>query len=529
MSGIFLRGTNRGQAIVLIDGVRVMSASSGAATVEAIPLDEIDHIEILRGPASGLYGADAIGGVIQVFTRRGGSSTTGAVRAGYGTYDTREASGSIAGAAGPVRFAVSGSHRASRGFNAVSDPADFNFDPDRDGYLCGRRHRQCAMDVGARAGAGRHVPAQPARRAIRCRARTRRSHDHGRRDRAGCEQTTGSRATGCPASPSGQSTDDSVSRTGFGDFPFRTRERQYAWLQRPDAARGALTLGLERREERIAADAGFAVTARDTNAALALYQWRGGPHALQANVRRDDSSQFGGRNTGGGRYAFQLSRELEVSASAGTAFKAPSFNDLYFPGFSNPALRPETSRNVEAGVTWRASTVAGTVPIAWEATGVAYRNLVRDLIVFQCDAQFACAPQNVSDATLAGVTFGLDARRGDTSLTASLDLQDPRDERTDHLLPRRARRHGAINVAQRWGAVILTAEFVASSARYDDVDNLRRLAGYGIVNMTAQWTLAPGWSLLVRADNVFDKPYELAANYATGGAMLFAALRWQSR
>ena len=528
VSSVFLRGTNRGQTIVLIDGVRVGSASTGAATLEAIPLTDIERIEILRGPASGLYGADAIGGVIQVFTRRGGDALSGGAQAGYGTYETREASGSIAGAAGPVRFAVSGSHRTSRGFNAVTNPDDFNFNPDRDGYAAdsGGANAQWTWAPGQVLGGGY----------LRSRVDAQYDGGPGHDDRTITVIETTRLTSDNRLGPRwlsritiGESTDDSVSRTGFGDFPFRTRERQYAWLTDMQALAGALTLGAERREERVATDAGFTVTGRDTNAVLALYQWRGGAHAAQANVRYDDSSQFGGRTTGGVRYAYRLSPALELSAAASTAFKAPSFNDLYYPDFSNPALRPETARNFEAGATWRASTMLAGNAFAWEARAVAYRNRVRDLIVFECDAQFVCAPQNVADATLSGATFVLDARHGGTSMVASLDVQDPRDDRTDLLLPRRARQHGAIKLARQWGPVTLATEFVASSHRFDDVDNARRLGGYGIVNVTAEWALARDWSLLVRGDNVFDRQYELAANYSTGGATVFAGLRWLPR
>jgi vitamin B12 transporter len=133
----------------------------------------------------------------------------------------------------------------------------------------------------------------------------------------------------------------------------------------------------------------------------------------------------------------------------------------------------------------------------------------------------------VSSATLEGVTFALDMRRGDTAVKASLDLADPHDDDTGHLLPRRARQHSSVGVSQGWGAWRFGAEWIASSHRYDDAENTVRLAGYGLLNLTAEWTFLPGWSVLVRGDNVFDRDYRLAAGYATGGAMVFAALRWQ--
>jgi vitamin B12 transporter len=123
LSGIFLRGANRGQTLVLIDGIRIASSSAGATSLEAIPLDQIDRIEILRGPASSLYGADAIGGVVQVFTRRGTASLTGNASAGYGTYGTWDVKGGVQGTSGPFTFAVQGAAKRRTTFNAVVDPA----------------------------------------------------------------------------------------------------------------------------------------------------------------------------------------------------------------------------------------------------------------------------------------------------------------------------------------------------------------------------------------------------------------------
>src|SRR5665213_2276566 len=133
-SGIFVRGTNTDQTLVLVDGVRVSSSSSGTTALEAIPLGQIDHIEILRGPASSLYGSDAIGGVVQVFTRKGGDTLHANASAGYGRYDTLDGSAGVSGGSGRWHGAVQWSGASSNGFNAIVNPANFSYDPDADGY-----------------------------------------------------------------------------------------------------------------------------------------------------------------------------------------------------------------------------------------------------------------------------------------------------------------------------------------------------------------------------------------------------------
>ncbi len=212
-----------------------------------------------------------------------------------------------------------------------------------------------------------------------------------------------------------------------------------------------------------------------------------------------------------------------MTAGASTGFKAPSFNDLYYPGFSNPSLVPETSKNYEAGVYWNES----HGDARWEVRAIGYHNQVSDLIVFECDANFNCLPQNVDRAILQGVTLGLDFGWRGTRVTASLDLQDPKDDATGNLLPRRARQHGAVRVLQQAGPVQVGVEYVASSLRYDDAADTVKMGGYGIVNLTVEWPFAKGFALLVRGDNVFNKNYQLAADYSTGGATVFAGIRWQ--
>ena len=522
VSGVFLRGANSAQTLVLIDGVRVSSSSAGTTTLEAIPLDQIDRIEILRGPASSLYGADAIGGVIQVFTRRGGSALAGNANAGFGTWGTSSAGGGLSGSAGPIRFAVQAGTRRSDGFNAIVDPANFSYNDDRDGYRADNVSASVSLPWAQDQELSAHY--------FRNRLNAQFDGGPGFDDRTittveswQADSRNRLAAFWMSRLSVAEGSDDSLSKSGFGDSTFRTRQRQYTWQNEFALPLGTLTAGYERREERLATDAGFAVNERDTDAAFGVYQLKLDAHAVQANLRRDDSDQFGGRTTGAIAYGYRFSPAFRVSAGYGTAFKVPTFNDLYYPGFSNPSLMPETAKNLEGGVYWNGSVAGATV----EARAVAWRNRVRDLIVFECDANFNCAPQNVGRATLDGVTLAVDARADDgTSLSASLDLQSPKDDASGNVLPRRARRHGALAVARPFGPVRVGVEVVASAYRFDDAANSRRLAGYGIVNVTAEWRVDRSWTLTARADNLLDRNYQLASGYATGGATFFAGVRW---
>jgi len=521
-SGVFLRGANRGQTVLLVDGLRVSSSTVGAPTLEAIPLDQVERIEILRGPASSLYGADAIGGVIQVFTRRPGPGVSGRLSGGLGTDDTRSVAGGFSATLGAVALSLQAGHRQSEGFNASTDPSSFIWNPDRDGYD--------SNDVGASAALTLAPGHEASARYMRNRLDNQfdGGPDFDDRTRTTLELwQVESRNRFADAWTSklsvGEAADDSMSSTAFGDYPFRTRERQYGWQNELALPQGTATLAVERREERIDEEAGFAVTRRDTNAVVGILQFARSDHTLQANLRYDRSTQYGGQTTGAIAWGYRLAPQWRVTASYGTAFKAPSFNDLYYPGFSNPDLEPETARNVEGSIHW-----SGQLG-EWRtgARAVAWYNKVDQLIVFQCDDAFNCAPRNIARATLAGVTLAGDAAWRGTSMRASVDLQQPEDDVTGRLLPRRAQRHGSLVVAQRVGPAQLVVELIASSYRYDDAENTRRLGGYAIVNVAVEWPVGRGVTLLARADNAFDKDYALAYGFATGGARAFVGVRWQ--
>ena len=521
-SGVFIRGANRNQTLLLIDGLRVSSASVGAPSLEAVPLDQVERIEILRGPASSLYGADAIGGVIQVFTRRPDDSFRLGANAGYGTYDTRTGAARITAGFGALRFALSAGGRRSDGFNATNEDATFFFNPDRDGYRSDDASAVATLTFAP----GQELSFNALRNRLDAQIDTDPTFDDRTRTTLQTWQLQSRNRMGdrwTSRLSMGEGTDASVSIGGFGTAAFTTRQRQYAWQNDVDVPMGLVTLVAERREESVAQDAGFAVSERNTNSVTGVWQVQHDGHALQANLRHDRSDQFGGETTGAIAWGWRFAPEWRVTASYGTAFKPPSFNDLYFPGFSNPTLRPERARNVEAGVYWSRRDGDRNV----ELRAVAWHNRVRDLIVFQCDADFNCLPQNVADATLEGVTLGATATWRSTTMRASIDLQSPKDDATGRLLPRRARQHGAMSLLQQLGPVQLGVEVVASSHRFDDAENLRRLAGYTLVNLTAEWALPRGVTLFARADNVFDRDYALAYGFATPGAQVFAGLRWQ--
>jgi vitamin B12 transporter len=423
----------------------------------------------------------------------------------------------VGGAQGAWRYAMQGGYQGSRGFNAINNPADFSYNPDRDGYDRGN----ASANLSYRFNVDHEVAAQYYYSRLSNRFDATANFD---------DKTTTTVESFALASTDrlatfwishlsiGQGSDDSVSQSGFGNSGFRTRQNQLTWQNDFALPVGTLSLAYVGLDERISTDPAFPVTSRRTNSAVGVYQLHADPHTLQLNVRYDDNSQYGGRTTGALGYAYAIGAGWRALVNIGSAFKAPTFNDLYYPGFANPNLSPETAQNADVALEYASETLV--------ARATAYRNEVKNLIVFGCDADFNCAPNNVAKATLTGVTLQAQGDWRTIAFKGSVDFLRPEDDATGNQLPRRARQFGSASAQLPWEAWQFGAELVAASARYDDAANTRRMGGYALVNLTASYALSKQWSLTLRADNVLDKRYELAAGYNTAGASVFGGVRY---
>ena len=302
---------------------------------------------------------------------------------------------------------------------------------------------------------------------------------------------------------------------------FETDQFQATWQNDLSLPVGTLTLAYDRLEQRIDSTNDYTVKSRDNDGWLASYLADLGAHSLQASLRRDDNSQYGLHTTGGLAYGYRITPHWRASASLGTAFKAPTFNQLYYPGFGNAALQPEQSRNREAALRYRTGHATAGLTV--------FDNEIRDMIVY------APSPVNLSRAELLGATMDGVWHFGHWKAAGNFTVQSPRDEGSDKLLPRRSQRHGSASLAYQARDWRISAEVLGVSGRYNDTANTKRMAGYALVNLTSEYRFANDWQLEARANNIFDKNYELAyvsntptaLTYEMPGANLFVGLRWQ--
>ncbi|MDZ4212654.1 MAG: TonB-dependent receptor, partial [Methylotenera sp.] len=217
---------------------------------------------------------------------------------------------------------------------------------------------------------------------------------------------------------------------------------------------------------------------------------------------------------------YKINPNWRITGSYGTAFKAPTFNDLYYPFFGNPNLKPELSRNIEASLRYQADNTSASATI--------YHQKVRDLIGY--DDAFNV--MNINKARIDGLSLSANQHFDNLNMGGSIDIQSPKDEKLDKLLVRRANRHASLYANYTLGDWRFGAETIASSIRYNNSTNSKSLGGYVLLNATVDYKFAKDWSVQARANNILDKEYALALDfggeaYNTPGANLFVNIRYQ--
>lgn len=519
---VLMRGANAAHTLVLVDGIRLQSATVGTTAFENIPLAQIERIEIVPGPVSSLYGSDAIGGVIQIFTTSGRGAPRAEAIVAAGTQATRSLRATAGGAWGGTDATISAGHFRTDNFNVTRPGISFGrFNPDLDPY----RNTNLSGKIAHRLAAGHELGASVFFSDGDASFDNGPDADH-RTAQKLSTYSVYSRNRFVSMWESllrlGASRDDSVSSGDAFQGAFRTDQVQATWQNTLTLGRGAwLLAGAEYLEQEVATSTPYAVTRRTTRSTFAGFNGDHGDHGLQASVRRDDNSQFGAPTTGSVAYGYRITPHVRVRGSYGTAFHAPSFNDLYFPGFGNPDLAPERSRNREAGIDYQAA--------GHRFAATYFDNRITDLIQFVFDAvTFEGRPENVARARIRGTELSYAGTLAATELRAKLTLQEPEAQPSGLMLQRRAKRHGSLAASHAFGAWRFGAEVVASGERFDSPTEApaSRLAGYAIFNLSVGRRITPEWSVDLRWNNVGDRDYELIQGFNTPGSNALLSVRW---
>lgn len=521
-TSVFVRGAESRFTAVFVDGVRIDSQSTGGASWQNIPLSQVERIEVVRGPAAAVYGSDALGGVIQIFTRKGEAGFTPSLGLGVGTHGTWRLDTHLSGATEAVDYSIGITRELSDGFNTKPTGSQ----PDRDGYR--------ATSASARLGWALNEAHRLELTAISSDSTAR--YDSG--GTADDETVSDMQALGVSWSAKwddvyrsklsvGQSTDRYETRPS--PYVTKTELNNYLWHNEWRWVGQSVSADLERREDRLLNASTVPVRTRRSVDALALgYGLNVQAHTLQLNVRHDDDSEFGGETTGSAAYAYRLSPQWRVTAAAGTAFRTPTLFQR-FSIYGVPTLQAESARNVEAGLKYQQP---GT---SWGV--VVFRNQVKNLITYVSGAgacingtgSYPGCYGNTARALYQGLTLSGQQQVGAVELRASLDWLDPQDRDTGKQLARRAKRQALLGADSRWAGWTLGVETQWVAQRFDNASNTKRLPGYALLNLAASTSLAPEWILQLRLNNALDKAYQTALGYATEGRTLYAGVRWAPR
>ena len=529
-TAVFMRGTESSHVLVMIDNIKVGSATSGTTAFENIPIDQIERIEIVRGPRSSLYGSEAIGGVIHIFTRKG--DTSGGFKPNFnfggGSFGTLEGSVGLSRGWKQGWFNMTASGIGTRGFNACNGTSNAGCfvdttDPtlyDRDGY----RNVAGSMRAGYRFQNGLEIDGSFMQSAGKT------EFDGSIANRGTLmQQVFGGTARYSPTDfwrinliggRSREDTDNFLGKVFFSRFN-TTRDTISVLNDFTIKPNHLLTIGMDYQKDHVKTTEAFTVHSRTNWGVFAQHQATLAKHDVQLSLRHDDNQQFGSRVTGGAGWGYPLTENIRLLANFGTAFKAPTFNDLYFPNFSNPNLRPEDSLSYEFGTRGKADWGNWSLNV--------YETRIDHLIAFDVST---FAPANIDQARIRGFEGILSTQIKGWQFNGNLTLLDAENRSSGpnrgNILPRRAEQSFRLDADRQFGQnYMIGAMLLVEGERYDDLANTRKLDSYVKFDLRAEYILNKHWRLQGRIENLFNERYETAAFFNQPGRNFIAMVRYQ--
>ncbi|MDC7823559.1 TonB-dependent receptor [Pseudomonas sp. BLCC-B13] len=511
LASLYIRGTKSAQSLLLVDGMRIASASSGDSNLQFLNVDQIERVEVLRGPRSAVYGADAIGGVVQIFTRRSaGEGLQPFVRMGYGSNASWRRSAGISGGDAQTRFSLAGSLDETDGIDRTGP--SYDSDQDHDGYRNKAFSLSLSHSFSDSLEAGVNVLDQ--------RGRTEFDNPFGRFDMTTFESvgqepysdfTLSSVSSYLDAQVNdlwssrlevghSENREESLDKLSDERGVFNTYRDSVNWLNTLALSDShSLLLGGEWYEDQLNSNTAFAEQQRWNQAAFVQHRYESEHFSTELGVRHDKNEQFGSENTWSGALTLPLNAANDLVLSYSEGFRAPTFNDLYYPDYSNPDLKPEHSKSYE--LQWRSQLAERT---RLEAS--LYRTDIEDAIA--SDQDFI--PQNIAEARIHGFEANLQQELFGWQGQLGIAFVDPRDRDSGHTLNRRARRTLSLDLDRAFGAFAVGATWQLASSSYDDPDNQHELGGYGLLGLRGSWQASDELKLEAKIDNLLDKDYQRA-------------------
>ena len=521
-TGLFLRGTKTAQSLLLIDGVAFENASSGGGAFEFIALESIDRIEVTRGPSSALYGSAAIGGVVQIFTRSG---TRQSALVEFGSRNARRVRADFGLAQNGFSFSASAHHASTAGFDATLSGSS-NAQVDNDGSRAsggsaklGFANPQLAVNVQAIVNQGQSAYDDAFSTPETARLKFR------------------SAATSADASYKLSDVWSAALKISRSAIEYE----YFAFTYAPKAVTSAIELtsdfnfrigavpiqgvvgSLQQVQTVRGEGVSYAADKRTDRALWASLTAQVDAHRFKFQLRQDVLTAALGpkyeKTNAAAAWGYQISPQWQVSASAASAFRAPTFDDLYSPFGGNTLLRPETSKSIEFLVQHRTQST--------EFVGSIFNQRIRDAI--ELDTNFT--PQNSDRVKITGVSLRGALQTGPFKLRGQVTFQDPKrvlldnsGQLVDTFLPRRARRHASATIDYAIGQWLISSDVRSQSARIDT--DASTIAGYGVLGFAARYQVNVHWSAKLRINNLVDKTYATASGYRSEPRSAYLSLQW---
>lgn len=514
LPGVYIRGTNSSQSLVLVDGQRIGSSSSGDSNLQFINVEQIERVEVLRGSRSAIYGSDAIGGVIQIFTRRGTQlGLQGRMHLGFGSNQTWQRSLGLSGGDQQTRFSLGASLDETAGIDSTRE--SYPSDDDHDAY----RNQSLSLSLSHAFDDDLEVGLN----LLDNRGRSQYDSPFGYFDMATNntyqqQPYTDFTVSSISSFIDARLNDSWKSRLELGHAENRDAKRDKLTVERSTFntyrdslnwqndlsldERNSLILGADWYEDRLNTSAAYGEDSRWNRAAFIQHRFRGDNFSTELGLRHDRNQQFGSQNTWSGSLTVPVNPDNDLLLSYSEGFRAPTFTDLYYPNSSNPQLKPEHSKSYE--LQWRSQL---TPDSRLEAS--LYRIDLKDAIIYNTSAR---RPENIGSARINGLETALKQEWFGWQTSAGVAIIDPRNRQSGEQLARRAKRTLNLDLDRQFERLAFGASWqLVSSSRENRFEQKQaRLGGYGLFGLRSSWAVNRELKLDLKLDNVFDKSYSRA-------------------
>ena len=515
---LFVRGTNK--VVLVVDGQRVESATLGQP-IWNIPISAIEQIELVRGGNSTFYGTGAMGAVIQVVTRKARQNKEA---------QTSLSALMVAGSHNMTKLDILASHQIDEqwalslgidvekhdGINATTKD-NLNYDADRDGF------KKAGLYIGLNYA---YLPDQSLHFSYLQNQLNsdydgydaNRNEDLARLIQVGLDHWITDRWQTHVQLGRTNLDSQNYNKTVAKDF-FNTTSSQATWQNEVYFDSTVFMVSFEALKQAIKSNRDHEKTTRSIYSVLGSVQQTWGSNEFLVSARVDDNSQFGSSTTSSFSWVNHLTDQWQIRSGYATAFRAPTFNDLYYPFSGNNQLKPETAKNVEAGLRFR------SVMRPWGIDLTAYRHDFNDLIAWAPDSAGTWKPSNINQARFEGLTLGVGAKTNFFKYGLTFDYLKATNLKTKQDLIRRARRSARVYVTSTVGKLSWTLESQWVGSSYEDSSNTTRLKGFQLMNIKATYDLLPKVDVLLEVKNLLDEEYVLVKDYQTLGRTFYVGIR----